>query len=299
MPRVVENERRSWQVSEIAVQPSVFGVTWYVDSGSGASTNVGRNPLAPFATIAQALSAATASRGDIIVVGAGHVETISAAAGIDFNVAGVKIVGMGEAQERPTITLDTLTTTTVVVSAANVTIENIIFTANFADIASCFDVNADDFTIRNCRFQATATDMNFLICILAGTANQSDRLRVYNCNALAIDAANTIFISFPAAEDECEVIGCRLIGDWGTAAISAVGVITFCIITDNVIYNAASTSDAIINLAATATGIVMRNYGAGAAVQANGITATACAIAENYYGVLSEDLSAILDPIAT
>lgn len=38
---------------------------------------------------------------------------------------------------------------------------------------------------------------------------------------------------------------------------------------------------------------------AGGAAQANGVTATACLISQNYYGVVSEDLSAILDPIAT
>jgi len=43
----------------------------------------------------------------------------------------------------------------------------------------------------------------------------------------------------------------------------------------------------------------MRNLCCGAAAQANGITATAMAICENYYGVISEDLSGILEPIAT
>ncbi len=82
-------------------------------------------------------------------------------------------------------------------------------------------------------------------------------------------------------------------------AIGGAGVITNCCIIDNVISNAASDNDSCINLAATATGIVMRNLAGGGAAQANGVTATACAIAENYYGVVSEDLSAILDPIAT
>ena len=82
-------------------------------------------------------------------------------------------------------------------------------------------------------------------------------------------------------------------------AIGGAGVITNCYIADNIINNAAATVDSCINLAATATGSVVRNLCAGAAAQANGVTATACLIAENYYGVLAEDLSAILDPIAT
>ena len=74
---------------------------------------------------------------------------------------------------------------------------------------------------------------------------------------------------------------------------------TFLTIVDNVISNAATDNDAAINLNSSATGIVMRNLACGGAAQANGITATAAAVAENYYGVVSEDLSAILDPIAT
>jgi len=50
---------------------------------------------------------------------------------------------------------------------------------------------------------------------------------------------------------------------------------------------------------ATATGLVMDNLCGGGAAQANGITAAACAKAQNYYGNIAEDLSAILDPIAT
>jgi len=90
-----------------------------------------------------------------------------------------------------------------------------------------------------------------------------------------------------------------LVGDWGTMAIGGAGVITNCLITGNLVANAANTVDSIVNLASTATGVVYNNHGAGAAAQANGITATACLISQNYYGVISEDLSAILDPIAT
>ncbi len=81
--------------------------------------------------------------------------------------------------------------------------------------------------------------------------------------------------------------------------IGGAGVVTYATVIDNVISNAASDNDSCINFAAAATGICMRNLCAGAAAQANGVTATAMAVAENYYGVVSEDLSAILEPIAT
>jgi hypothetical protein len=114
-----------------------------------------------------------------------------------------------------------------------------------------------------------------------------------------VDAANTHFVNFAGTGNGHRIVNNVLHGDFGTAAVGGAGVITNCYIADNIINNLAATNDSCINLPGTATGSVVRNLCAGGAAQANGITATACLIAGNYYGVLSEDLSAILDPIAT
>jgi len=278
------------------------GNRWYVDSGaSGASDSAGygQNPDAPTATLDYAVGLCTANNGDIIYVMPGHAETISAAAGVDLDVAGITIIGIGNGASQPTITLDTITSADIDVDAANISVENLHLIANFADIAVVFDVNADDFTLRNCRFTQAAVDMNALVCVQDAAAAASDRITIEGCHAIMYDASNTHFVNFAGTGTGHIVRNNRLIGDWGTMAIGGAGVITYCLIEGNVVYNATSTSDAIINLAATATGIVYDNHGAGAAVQANGITATACVISQNFYGVLSEDLSAILDPIAT
>ncbi len=121
-----------------------------------------------FASIATAVANANvvASRGDVILVLPGHTETVSAAGGIALNKAGVTIIGLGAGTLRPTVTLDTATTATISVSAANVTIENIVFSANFADIVSVFTLTtAANFTLRKCAVQATATNMNFLYVV--------------------------------------------------------------------------------------------------------------------------------------
>ena len=273
------------------------GKIYFVDD-SGSDDGEGTDPAAPLATWDAAFGKCTANQGDIIVLMPGHAEAISAAAGVDADVAGVRSVGLGVGVERPTITFDTIISVDIDIDAAGITFENIVFSANFADITAAIDVNANDFTMINCHFQATAVDMNFLICI-QDHLTTSDRIKILNCSSKLVDASDTHFINFAGVGDGHEVRGCTLIGDWGTMCIGGAGVITFCVITDNIIYNATTTVDACVNLAATATGIVMRNMGCGGAAQANGFTATACAIAENYYGVLSEDLSAILDPIVT
>ena len=253
----------------------------------------------PFATIDYAIGKCTANNGDYIVAMPGHAETVSAAAGVDCDVAGITIVGVGRGSLQPTITLGTAATADVDIDTANVTIENIHFIANVADIVAMIDVNADDFTLRGCRFSQAGADLNAKICVQDAAAGGSDRITIEYCHAIMYDAANTHFVNFAGTGDGHVVRNNTLIGDWGTMAIGGAGVITYATCVDNVIYNAATDNDACINFAATATGICMRNLCGGGAAQANGVTATAMAIAQNYYGVASEDLSAILDPIAT
>jgi len=289
------------------VTMSYPGEVFWVDGSSttpvkgavgGQDGNVGTFHR-PFATIDYAVGQCTANRGDIIMVKPGHAETVSAAAGLALDVAGIAVIGLGTGSLIPTVTLDTIATADVDVDAADILIHNINFVAGFADVATAIDVNAQNCTISNCRFTQSAVDLNFLVCIETALTTLSSGLTVEYCYALAYDAANTHFINVPGTPSGDVYRNNTLIGDWGTMAIGGAGVATYITIVDNIIYNAASTVDACINLAATATGIVMRNLCGGAAAQANGITATACAIAENYYGVISEDLSAILDPIAT
>lgn len=130
-----------------------------VDSGVGSFKR-------PYATLDYAVGKCKAGRGDIIFVKPGHTETLSSATALNLDIAGVAIVGLGSGSSRPTLTLDTATTTTIPVSAANISIKNIIITANFADIVSVFTLTtASDFVLDDVYVKATATDMNFLYIV--------------------------------------------------------------------------------------------------------------------------------------
>ena len=277
----------------------IVGTEFYVDYTNGDNGRAGRSKATSVQTLTYALSLATANQDDVIYLLPGHAETISAAAGLAINKAGVTIVGIGNGSLQPTFTLDTAATADIDIDAANVVIQNVHFRANYADVAAAIDVNADDFTLRGCRFTEVATNMNAKIWVQDAAATASDRITIEDCYAIALDAANTHFVNFAGTGDGHVIKGNTLIGDWGTMVIGGAGIVTNCVVVDNVISNAASDNDACINLPATTTGIVMRNLCCGAAAQANGVTATACAVAENYYGVVSEDNSAILDPVAT
>lgn len=129
----------------------------------------------PFATLNYAMTQCVAARGDVIIVKAGHAETISTATAMNWNKSGVTILGMGNPSNRPRFTLDTANTTTVNVSATGIAVQNCVFVANFLSIAACFTVTASSFAVENCTFSETSGVLNFLNIVNgSGAANTID-----------------------------------------------------------------------------------------------------------------------------
>ena len=156
----------------------------------------GGDPRKPFASIDYAIGKCVADNDDLIVVLAGHTETVSGATGWVMDVAGVSIVGMGKGAARPTITFDTGTAAAVMVTGANCSIENLILTANYADIVTAIDVDAVDFTAKNISFLETTTSMNFLSCVVTDdTDDAADGLTVIGCERISIDGGALAFVS--------------------------------------------------------------------------------------------------------
>lgn len=295
--------KQSGGMHVVTSERTTTGDIFFVNSATGvdAATH-GRHPDAPYASLAYAGLLATlgpkADRQDIIYLMPGHTETVSAAGDLVLDIAGISIIGLGHGTLIPTITLDTIITADIDIDAARITIENIVIESDFVDVDIAIDVNADDFTIRNCRFQATAGN-NFQICIEDAAAGGSDRITVEDCIHIDRDVANTHFINLTGTGDGHVIRNNVLMGDYGTICIGGAGVVTNIIIAGNAISNTAAVNDSCINLAAATTGIVVNNLCGGGAAVTNGITATACTIAENYYQLDTADLSGLLDPVAT
>jgi hypothetical protein len=171
------------------------GNTWYVHNGTGLDGNIGDAPVRPFKTLDYAIGKCTASKGDVIYVMPGHTENIAAAGAIAMDVAGINVVGIGRGSLRPTFTL-TAAASSVTISAADCMISNCIFTAGFADVATCFTVSAKNARIEKCFFNESAVDLNWLSCILTDAVDNScDGLQVVGCKRTSIDAAALAMIS--------------------------------------------------------------------------------------------------------
>lgn len=276
------------------------GEYFFVDStqttNGDDTTGHGKDPDSPFLTIDFAISQCANNKGDIIYVMPNHAEAGAAASPIlDLDKIGISIIGLGRGTNQPTVTFNH-GSADCDIDAANCLIENINFVAGIDDVLVCLDVNADDFTVRNCRFTGTAADKNFRVCVQDAGANVSDRITVEGCYALQLDTENTHFINFAAAQDGCIIRDNILIGDWGTMCIGGAGVITFAVITGNMIHNVATTVDSCIQLPNATTGICAYNMCGGGAAVANGIDAIAMTNGENYYQIHTADLSGLLDP---
>jgi len=181
------------------------GNVFWVDSGGGSNGNKGTFDR-PFATIDYAIGRCTASNGDIILVKPGHAETITGAAGIACDVAGVAIIGLGRGTLRPTITFSTAATATLTITAAAVTLHNLRVVAAFADIVRLIQVTSTDALIDSIEFVQSATDLNWIDVIDAsGGDNTADGLTVTNCRAWGRDAANDSFIEITGDLDRLTV----------------------------------------------------------------------------------------------
>lgn len=224
----------------------------------------------PFASLNHAITQCVANRGDIIVIKPGHTETVSSATALNFNVAGVAIIGLGTGTNRPKFTLDTANTATIPVSAANISIQNCQFFANFLSIAACFTVaSAAEFAVQGCYFKDTSSVLNFLnIVKTTGAANTADGL-TFNDNVvvnLGVTSNNTTILTANTI-DRLTMQRNNL--NWAVQNNTAIGVIvtsgilTNADIGDNKGYrpNTTTAGGSFINVGGTtSTGWVYRNY---------------------------------------
>lgn len=240
------------------------GEVFYVDNSGNPK---GAGGISFFSSIMQAHAKCQAHRQDVIVVLPGHSETISASGDITISKAGVRVVGVGGRTTRPTITIGTAASAKLLVTGADVTIENLQFVAAVADIVRGVYVTAKGCTIRNCLFRE-GTDLNFLVAIEIGAAdNDSDDCTIEDCIFDMPDALDTNAILMAKNQRRLYILRNHIYGDFATAAhpIAAVDteILNAGFIADNIIYNAAGDGVALISFAAaTSSGMLARNLGA-------------------------------------
>lgn len=179
-------------------------------SGDGVVTTA-----AVYNTIDAAIGACTANQGDVIYVMSGHVETVTAASGIAADIAGISIVGVGNGQNRPRVDFTTAVGASFVVSAANVWIENIVFTGGIDALTGPIDIQASDCTMLNCLYRdVTGQATDGIVTTAAAT-----RFRLLNYRHEGATAAGANSAIALVGSDDCEIGGLYIDGNFAVGAI--------------------------------------------------------------------------------
>ncbi|HDZ14390.1 hypothetical protein LCGC14_0993630 [marine sediment metagenome] len=146
------------------------GNIYYVDSGQtttgGTTAGYGTNPDQPFTTVASALAQCTASNGDMLFVMPGHAETLTT--GVSVAKIGVSIVGLGNGDNRPTITVNGAIDGWNL-SADDIRVKNIRFVNSTSSTprTRLLRVAGSDITVEGCRFELV-DQSSHMISIISG-----------------------------------------------------------------------------------------------------------------------------------
>lgn len=202
---------RVYYVGSTAVPGGVVGV-----DAEGA---YGDRPQQPFATLNYAAAAArnTANAGGLIVVLPGHLETITAANGVDIAVAGLKIIGLGWGLSRPQFNMTTAVGASFRINANSTYLRNVRFTGGIDNLTNAIVVNGvTDCVLRDIEYR----DVTGQAAIGFLASNNSDRLLMERITYFGAAAAgSTACLQFDGCDD-LELRHFRLEGNASTSLIN-------------------------------------------------------------------------------
>lgn len=238
------------------------GNYFFVDSNAASGGN-GYSPEGAVQTLNAAVALCTANNGDIILVMEGHAETLDSAADVDLSVAGIRVIGLGHGNSRPTFTW-TAAAATFAVGASSVWVENILFVANFTNgVTEGVDIDDahTDVTFKDCEWRSTSATKEFLkgVTIAASAARITfDGCFFYETGGG--DATAAIFSE--GALDRLVVKNCEFDGTWTAAVIdidAGTAVVVRPRIINNICYNSDTGAGLFCTLDSTVVGFFVGN----------------------------------------
>lgn len=228
--------------------------------GRGASDGNSGSFLNPCSTLQGAIDKCVAARGDTIFVKAGHVEAITSATALTLNKSNVAIVGLGSGSSRPTFTISTANTSTVNVTADNVSINNCVFVGGFLNIAALFTLTtAKYFTLEGVDVFDSTVSLNFLKIVTTSTTdNAADGLMLSRCRFVLLAASGATALLVPNGNMAAvQIQNCYYqsltTGTGAVIPIAAGKILTGFLMLDNLIN--------VVNAAGTATAYLITTNG--------------------------------------
>lgn len=244
----------------VADQGMSTGGRLWVHSGTGVdAAHYGLAPEKPVATLDYAVGLATAGEFDIIYLMPEHAETIaSAAASPNLDARGIKVIGLGNGDDRPTFTF-THVDANIIVGATNIWIENILFLNGVDNQVEMLDIDFCDCTVLNCEFrEGAASQFLTAIDVNGGGANAADRPHIIHNRIVSMTAGATNGIEIGAVEDGAVIEDNTIVGNFTAAGIWSDQILTTARIENNKVSNYAAGQFAV-EFTAAATGHCVNN----------------------------------------
>jgi hypothetical protein len=301
-------------LSNIGIKLAWNGNVFFVDNEHSDALNAvgketGNSWTNPFSTLNYAISQCTSGQGDIILVAPNHAETIQdtgTASGattdeLVVDKTDITIVGLGTGLSRPTFTLSGATDAAMVVvaGATNVTVKNLRFVSDLADVAAGITLSAtsDGFTIENCEFRDGGATKELVYGI--NIAADCDDVTIRNCVFHTTDTgSSTLSAIFMAGGCDRAIIEDNVfIGDWNTNGVidNATAASTDMTIRRNHFDQLDAATGKAVVLHASCTGIFANNYAHGGNDGTSPWTVAGMCPFENYV-TNAEGASGILSP---
>lgn len=285
-----------------AMIPPTTGSVFFVHSGTGSNGNNGKTPGKPLATIDYAVGLCTANKGDVIIVMAGHAETLTAAGGITADVAGISIIGLGRGTLRPTISFGN-TAATFAISAANVLVRNLRVTPTVDEVVKMFHITAAYATLDGIEHFETASAQTIQFVLTSAAA---DYLEIRNCYCYQVNAAGSAqswiaLVGIDGGIIEDNTFRLTLNNAAGSVTIHGS---TACIGTvvrrNSIVQLGGTTQVSAILFVDSSTGVHVHDnrVACGSTALAGGVDVGNAGYANENYVLNTADKSGIIDPVA-
>lgn len=260
------------------------GDIFFVHSGTGTDgAGYGGNPNAPCATLDYAIGLCTASKGDRIYAMPGHAETLTAAAGVALDVAGVSVFGLGVGRNRPVFTFTTSTAASFDISAANCQVSGLVFVNGIDSQTAMVNVTAAGVTVKDCEFDVANASTQAVLGVLTNAS--ASRFTLANCHIHGTTDAGTATAVRIVGGSDIIVRDNRIYGAY-TTSIGGIENVTTAVagltIEGNYVHNQTASSTKAIVVVSTTNAFIVNNR-LGILSGTAPITAAAGWVAHNYY----------------
>ena len=193
------------------------GNVFFVNSTAlnASDGNVGTSPDKPFATIDYAVGKCTANNSDVIIVGPGHVETITTNGGLALDVAGITLIGIPSGTLKPQINFTSSTSARMTISANNITLQNFLLTGGIDALSFPVSLSGSDFRMLDCEYR----DVTGQCTLFMVTTSAANRLLIDRFTYIGDSAAGTTTAIRLVGGSNSVIRNFRITGNFGTSAI--------------------------------------------------------------------------------